>query len=515
MPRPYSLIASFTSLAWSLTCLSAPQAGEPTRSKFDYQIVRPAFTADDGPAEPDTDWVVTTALDSSEGERPDLTPQQIALRDRMRRVLRAYYPKHQNTRDNNAWEVMHEIIAYGVDAQLYQGGPGGPKVNAIGWMCFNGVCKGEQMLYLDHDRLVARKGPGVQGHFGQFLAILAQSHLTPEYPMLVFGKKFTLRDLIECEKLDCQAGDELTFKLIGLMHYLESDETWQSRDGQEWSIPRLISEELKQPIRGAACGGTHRLMGLSYAVNKRIKRGEPVDGEYRRAQIFINDYHRYTFGLQNPDGSFSTQWFVRREAKPDVDRRLKTTGHILEWLCFSLSDEELRQPQVVRAVDYLTTSLATGQDHTWEIGPLGHGLHALGLYDWRMFRDPSSGKAPNELPPPEVPLARTPAVPAPAPLSRSAALPERKTPPKTTPPKTTPAKIAPPAVAPLKPVPGKPMPGKPLPHPQSVPNRPVLEMADKPSLLDLPACRIGNDEGELAPPPGAERTPDEDDEGCL
>ena len=299
-------------------------------------------------------------------------------------MLTIYFPKHQNTRDNNAWEVMHEIIAFGVDSQLYRGGPQGPKVNAISWLCYNGSCKGEQMLYLDRGNLVARKGPGVQGHFGQFLAILAQSRLPIDYPMLVHGKTFTIGDLVECEKTDCQAGEELTFKLIGLMHYLDSDATWTSRYGDDWSIPRLINEELKQPIRGAACGGTHRLMGFSYAVNKRIQRGKPLTGEFVRAQKFINDYHRYTFSLQNPDGSFSTQWFTRREADPDVDRRLKTTGHIAEWLAFSLSDKELRDPRVTKAVDYLATILLADQNRTWEIGPVGHGLHALALYNARL-----------------------------------------------------------------------------------------------------------------------------------
>ena len=131
---------------------------------------------------------------------------------------------------------MHEIIAFGVDAQLYRGGPQGPKVNAIGWLCYNGSCKGEQMLYLDRGNLVARKGPGVQGHFGQFLAILAQSRLPIDYPMLVHGKSFTIADLVEHEKADCQPGEELTFKLIGLMHYLDSDETWTTRYGDTWSI---------------------------------------------------------------------------------------------------------------------------------------------------------------------------------------------------------------------------------------------------------------------------------------
>ena len=69
---------------------------------------------------------------------------------------------------------------------------------------------------------------------------------------------------------------ELTFKLIALAHYLDSDATWTSETGDEWSISRLIEEEIQSPIIGAACGGTHRLMGLSYAVRERVKHG--LDG---------------------------------------------------------------------------------------------------------------------------------------------------------------------------------------------------------------------------------------------
>ena len=89
----------------------------------------------------------------------------VALQAKIRRVLAIYFPKHQNTRDNTAWEVMHEIIAFGVDSQLYRGGPQGPKVNAIGWLCYNGSCKGEQMLYLDRGQPGRPQGPGSAGAF--------------------------------------------------------------------------------------------------------------------------------------------------------------------------------------------------------------------------------------------------------------------------------------------------------------------------------------------------------------
>jgi hypothetical protein len=316
-----------------------------------------------------------------------LTEDLVELRSKVRSVLRMYQPRCLNTREHNPWEVMHAVIGFGVDANLRRGGPKGEKVNAVSWLCYNGACKGQQMLWVSNGQLTARQGVGLQGHYGQFLAILAQSHVPLDYPVVVNNKHFTLADLLEHEKRDCRAGEELTFKLIATMHYMQdSDETWKSRDGQTWSIERLVREELAQPIRGAACGGTHRLMGLSYAVNKRIKRGQSVTGEFARAQKFVNDYHRYTFGLQNADGSFSTQWFNRREAKPDVDRRLKTTGHILEWLVFSLSDEELRKPNVVKAVNYLSGIMLEGNRRTWEIGPIGHASHALVVYDRRVFQ---------------------------------------------------------------------------------------------------------------------------------
>jgi hypothetical protein len=360
-------------------CLLVPPA-EPTAPADKSTQQAPAETA---PAKTAPADAVAPATPSASNT---LTPELTALRDKVRAVLATYFPRHQNSRDNNAWEMMHAIIAYGVDTQIYKDRPGGEKVNAIGWLCYNNPCAGDRMLFLHDGKLEARRGVGVQGHYGQFMAILAQSHLKADYPMHVSGKDFTLQDLIEHEKVNCTAGEELTFKLIGLMHYLDSDATWKSRDGQDWSIQRLIHEELKQPIRGAACGGTHRLMGFSYAVNKRLQRGQPIVGEFKRAQTFINDYHRYTFGLQNPDGSFSTEWFVRKGDNPDVDRRLKTSGHILEWIGFSLSDQDLRDPRMIKAVDYVATILQKNDKRTWEIGPLGHGLHALAIYDRRVFK---------------------------------------------------------------------------------------------------------------------------------
>jgi hypothetical protein len=319
-----------------------------------------------------------------------------ATRDKVNQAIAMYSGALVNTRDHNPWEVFHAIIGQGVKTQVSRGGPGGEPITAVGWLCFNGRCGGDSLLTWENGHLAARKGPRVQGHHGQFLAILAQTHVMPDYPLEYNGRQFTVLDLVESEKLGCRAGTELTFKLIGLSHYQPTDAAWKSDDGADWSISRLIHEEIAQPIlRTAPCGGTHRLMGLAYALRRRTKEGRPIDGEFRRAEKYLNDYHAYAFHLQNADGSFSTSWFEGPGARPDVNRRLQTSGHILEWLTFSLPTEQLQEPQTVKAVDYLAGILIAGQGRSWEIGPLGHALHALHIYRTRVFPDSEGGSTPD------------------------------------------------------------------------------------------------------------------------
>ena len=206
-----------------------------------------------------------------------------------------------------------------------------------------------------------------------------------DYPIIVSGKRMSVADLVQYEQLNCRPKSELTFRLIGLSHYLDSDETWKDKRGGPWDIPRLIREELAQPINGVTCGGTHRLMGFSYAVRRRQQSGRPVTGQWQRAQKYVSDYHRYTFRLQNRDGSFSTAYFRQRENRPDIKRRLETTGHILEWLVFSLPTDQLDEPHTIRAVEYLADLMFKYRNTKLPVGPLGHAVRSLVLYEERVF----------------------------------------------------------------------------------------------------------------------------------
>jgi hypothetical protein len=318
---------------------------------------------------------------------PPLSQNMKNLRAKVRRVLKSYYSRPLNTHDNDPWESMHGMLAYGVHSKIRQGSPSGKTITLVGWLCYNRPLKGMTLLYTTpENELRAKQGVGLQGHMGQFLAMLAQCQVSPQYPIRVRNQEFTIQDLIAAEQETCYPKSELTFKLIALMHYLDSDATWVNDQGASWDIPRLIREELAQPIRGAACGGTHRLSGLSLAARTRVRRGEPLDGEYLRAAQFVEKYHSYAYQMQNRDGSLSTEWFRGRGAEDDTDRRVKTTGHILEWLCYSVNDKEIRSVRTFRAVNYLSSLLASNFDHEWEVGPLSHAIHALRLYDERVYQ---------------------------------------------------------------------------------------------------------------------------------
>ena len=198
---------------------------------------------EDEPADeiPDPEDAVEKSDKPLEPPLQPLTRSQERLRTKIRRVLAHYYKRPLNTRDRSPWEIMHGILAYEVHSKVLRGGPQGEPVTAVGWLCFNQPCKKRTLMYInDEHELRVRVGPALQGHRGQLLAMLAQSGVSENYPMRVEGHDLTVADLIEMEKRTCFPRSELTFKLIGLMHYLPSDAKWVNEQGMEWDLPKMV-----------------------------------------------------------------------------------------------------------------------------------------------------------------------------------------------------------------------------------------------------------------------------------
>ena len=362
-----------------LLCILAVALAAPLARGSDSSDAPDIPTA---PLPPDLSLDTTTATAAPPPSSSDLD----AVRHQIARVLSIYRRRPLNTLDHTPWEVMHWSLTWGAGATIRQGNDGGDLVKSFDWLNRGGRCNGQVMVATDRGRLIALQGKGMQGHASQYLAIMAQARLPKSTPITVDGKKFMLSHLLETEKRACREKTELTFALIAMAHYLPTDATWKSTDGTKWSLAKLVEEELAQPIHGVPCGGTHRLFGLAYACQQRQEATGGLDGVYLQANRFYRVHQQKMFSeLQNRDGSFSTAWFERPEESWDVERKLRTTGHMLEFLVSTCDQKVLYHPKTIAAVGFLAGILEKEPEKAWKIGPMSHALHALAIYQERVW----------------------------------------------------------------------------------------------------------------------------------
>jgi hypothetical protein len=346
-----------------------------------------AAAADDATAKPET-----KPAETAKPARPQLKPELAALRDQVRRTLAAQQQQPFNTQQNSPTEVQSLGLAFGCNSQVAYGGPDGQRVSAIACLCWNYPCAGFQPLVFSQRHIAARIGYGGQEHPGEFLAMLAMARVPVGYSARIGRDVRKLSDLVEAEQLGCRDGDDLSLKLIGLSYYVTEPE-WKNDLDETWSIGRMIDEELERPADAASEAGVNRLLGLGYAVARQAKRGEPLEKPFRRAQKYIGDFHSFALRLQNADGSWGPYFLAARGASDDAATQLRSTGRVLEWLAVSLPDDKLTDPHVVAAVDYVSR-LVGSQRYQWnvpafstrEIVAWGHALHALAVYDQRVFK---------------------------------------------------------------------------------------------------------------------------------
>jgi hypothetical protein len=310
-----------------------------------------------------------------------------SLMAKVRRVLDDYYSRPLNTRDDPPWSVLHWGIAYGIDAQVAVAGPRGQQVTAIGWLCSNYRTGGKQLIRCTDEGFSLPVAPGVQGHDAQFLSMLAQACVPEDYPLRVGDEPRTVAALVDHEQQTCEVGSEQTFKLIGISHYRGTQVSWENEHGEPWSIERLLREELKAPVssREATCGGSHRVFAMNYAAELRSRETAELTGVWLEAAKRAKYYQNRAFKLQNADGSFSTAWFDKPENREDEERHLICSGHILEYLAFSLPEEQLRDPRFERGVLYVAQLLERSRGTRLHRGGMGHALHGLAIYEQRVL----------------------------------------------------------------------------------------------------------------------------------
>ncbi|HET6884028.1 MAG TPA: ADP-ribosylation factor-directed GTPase activating protein isoform b, partial [Pirellulales bacterium] len=293
--------------------------------------------------------------------------------------------RHMNPQVNNAWQIIHGMLAYGYALELEVNGKLTP---GIEWLFDGGEMRGWQLVPGDKG-LKDVEEPGSksgEGHDDQWLGYFAQSGVKPDAKIKVHGQEFTIRDMVTQAKWDVREGMEATWTLMAFSRYLPLDTKWQARDGSEWSIERLLEMECSQDLASSTCGGTHRMYGIASTLNRHLAEGGRIEGIWLLADEKVKQALDDARVNQQPDGGFSMNYFNRSSNSPDIGLRINTTGHVLEFVCLAASDAQLQQPWVTKAVVFLADLLEQTADVPVECGGLYHAVHGLMLYRDRRFR---------------------------------------------------------------------------------------------------------------------------------
>lgn len=331
----------------------------------------------------------TAATPAQNAARPPADAEE-AFRDRIDASIKAAGArklKYGVGESNAAWQVIHGVLAFGPDLILDYDGKDVP---ALDHVLAGGELTGWKMRPGEKG-VIAEVEPGSksgQGHKDQWLGYLSASNIPADQPLVVGGKQYKFIDLATQAQWECREGQEFGWTLSGLLPFVPLDAKWQSQDGQEWSFERMIELESKADLTGASCGGTHSLIGVANVLNKYVADGGKLEGGWAVADKHVKECAQKAKEHQQQDGSFSTGFFVRSATVPEVSGVMHANGHTLEFLCWALTDDELREPWVRRGVENLLGQLEATRDVPLECGALYHAARGLQLYRGRIYGFP-------------------------------------------------------------------------------------------------------------------------------
>jgi hypothetical protein len=333
---------------------------------------------------------------SNETPRSVEVPKEEGLRELLDRTLDfTQHGREMSLEDHAAWQLLHGVLAFGENFEILSAGQ---KVNAVDWVFAGKPMKGWTINATPQGlRAEIEAGKYGQGHDDQWMAILSQWNVPATRPIIVRGKEYSVQDLIDRTKYDCYEGKESSWTIIVLSKHLDPmDQTWVGTDKEEWSLERLVAmeagaqydeETAQDEIANSACGGMHRLIGLSIALNnyKAAHPGVELKGGWLAAQQRIDWAVAAARELQLPTGAFSISFLFRSANSNNLDEHLAATGHTLEFLTFALSKKQLEEPWVQKAVVYMCNLLDRTKHLDLECGGLYHAVHALVLYREKVF----------------------------------------------------------------------------------------------------------------------------------
>lgn len=345
-------------------------------------------------------------------EDPLLTQIDLAIQANSQRYLVA--------NSNSPWQIFHGLLAYRKDFQVRVGNQ---KMSAIDWVATMEP-QFDRLPLLLKTQHGAKFHPftrpwAFEGHPAQMLALMSESHLPVDFKIKIGAEEVTIGDFLHNAMMEVNTREEITWVLWSLINYVKVDSQWVNQWGQPWSIEQLVQHQVRAKVEGGPCGGNHGLFVLVRARDKYLAAGRPLRGVWLEADQKIQRYIQIARSLQNPDGSFSNEFYEGRGFSRDMNERFDTTGHTFEFLSIGLSDAQLNEPWVRSAAMVLANELYQHRRAQPSCGPMYHSLNALMNYRNRL-RPPQpvvAAVAPPTVPTTPVPVT-TPSLPnVPAPTT--------------------------------------------------------------------------------------------------
>lgn len=340
----------------------------------------------------------SASLPIDEGDKAASVPPDDEIQAKLDEALDLTFEKrHLNLEEHAAWQIVHGVLAFDRAFEVELDKKSGKRVRALDYVLEGGAMKGWTMqpgIVLDEKTgrraLKAVVEPGTkagQGHADQWLGYLATCKLDPQQTIKSGDETYKIEDMVVQLENDVpqNADQEYSWTLMALSAYRPTDYEWTASDGKKWSIGKLVEIECGHDLNASACGGGHRLVGLTMALLRRLDEQRPIDGPWKLADDKIKASIENARKFQNPDGSLSSNYLARPGKTTDIALSLGSTGHILEFLTFALTQEQLREPWVKRAVLNMCALLKKTKDLPLECGALYHAAHGLVLYRERVF----------------------------------------------------------------------------------------------------------------------------------
>ena len=300
-----------------------------------------------------------------------------------------------STAEHTPWQIMHGMLALREEFLIRHNGQ---PVSCMEWIKSGATFENESWFEKTQIRVLTGRGNNAyemmtvgrghpytkpyafEGHINQFVAIMSMSGVPLETQFQTPQGPVSMRDMLTYAKMTVNEKEEVTWTLWALSRYLPSDAEWTNANGEKWSIERLVKIETGKSLVGAPCGGTHGLFALAHARNVYLRTGKPLVGVWLEAEQKIRRYIQTARMQQNSNGTLSSNYFRGREYKKDFDKRMASSGHLLEFLMMALPSQELNAPWVRRAIEATSNDLMANRKAFVSCSPLYHATSALSIY---------------------------------------------------------------------------------------------------------------------------------------